>query len=111
MKRYRIVTKDLSVDVVASDIREAWIEFFRMLKEEWENLKSRVGVIALLYDGKEAYPFRTPPTLYNLGLIDEETAVKAIQVVAEVSKKEARRMLKVFTKADGWVVEGIQKHG
>lgn len=109
-KKYRITTKDLDVEVEAESREGAIRNFFKLLKLFWHDWKDKLGQIASVHDGGEEYPFRLVPSLYNMGLIDEETAIaNLLRVFGEQPTPEAvndaRIMLWALAETDRWMTE------
>jgi len=113
VKKYRITTKDLDVEVEAESREGAIRNFFRLLKVFWHEWKDKVGQIASVHDEGEEYPFRLVPSLYNMGLIDEETAVANLLRVFEEQPtpeavSDAKTMLWALAKTDRWMTEDLK---
>ena len=110
--KYRIETKDLDIEVEAESKEEAIRNFFKLLKLFWKDWKRKVGQIAIVYDEGKAYPFRTLPSIYNMGLMDEDLAVANLLRIFDEPPtpktiSEARIMLYILADQDRWMTEGV----
>jgi len=107
-KQFRITTKDLDITVKAKDRREAIKNFFKLLRIFWEDWRDKIGQIAFVHENGKEYGFRIVPSLYNMGLIDEETAIaNLLKVFGEnpspSSIYEARIILLKLSDDDKWM--------
>ena len=108
--KYRVETKDLNIEVEAENKEDAIRNFFKLVKLFWKDWKIKIGQIAILYDEGRAYPFRTLPSIYNMGLIDEETAVASLlkafnEQLTPEAISDARIMLYALADRDKWMTE------
>lgn len=103
MKLFEIETKEDKVLVKAEDKDHAFAQYFMDIKTQKVPLE-KIGNIIILHDGTEDYPFRTVPLLWRIGVIDDETAVANLVALLEVSRNEARRLLKVYGEKDAELI-------
>lgn len=113
--KFKITSRKLEIEVEASNKREAIQNFFALLKVFWEDWKDKIGQIALVHEpGKEPIVFRVVPSLYNLGILDEECAVaNLLKVFAEPPTPEAiaeaRIILYKLADDDLWMIEKARR--
>ena len=109
VRAYRVESKDLNIIVVARDVREAWIKFFKWVYEHWSEAKHKIGQLAVARVNGETYAIRTIPTLLNLNLIDRETAIENIQHVIQGTRREAEQLLDFCLEEDKWIAEEVKE--
>ena len=110
MRKYRITTGSLNLTVEANSREEAIQNFFKMLKVFWHNWRDKIGQIAIVHDRGKEIAFRLVPSLYNMGLLDEETAITNLLRVFEEKPtpeaiREARIILYVLADEDKWMTK------
>ena len=106
--KYRVETKDLNIEVEAENREDAIRNFFKLLKVFWEEWKDKIGQIAIVYDEGKAYPFRILPSLFNMGLINEDLAiVNLLRIFNEQSISDIKIMLYTLANEDKWMTGGI----
>ena len=109
-KTYLIETMKWKVIVMADSLTEAWIKFFKIMYDKWNEVKYKIGHVAILYDDEgKIYACRTLPTIYNLNLVDEKEAVASLSKLLEIDEDEAKIMLKKVSMADMWVADGVRQ--
>ena len=99
---YVVRSGKIEMYVYASSIRDAWRKFFKSLKRSdiW-----RIGFLAKLTTPEgDVYLMRTVPALFMLGLIDRNTAVRAIMKIFISDVEEAEVLLQRYCLKDSWVV-------
>jgi hypothetical protein len=109
LNKYKIECNKLSITVEGESRNEAVRNFFRLLKVFWYKWRDKLGQIAVVYDKGKGYPFRIVPSLYNMGLLDENTAVYNILRVlgkqpTTYNILEAKIILHKTAKQDEWMV-------
>jgi len=108
-----ITSREVSVDVEGDSVQECIRNFFRLVKLFWKEWRSKLGQIGTvqLPDG-QVIPFRIVPSLYNLGLINEQVAVANLLRTIFGSNSpvgsaiiEARAILKQLAEEDKWMTD------
>jgi len=110
MKRYRVTSGKLDIMVEGANRKEAIQNFFKLVKIFWKSWRSKLAQIAILHDNEEEYAFRLVPSLFNLGLIDEQTAIQNLLLVfgeapTPTNLMEARIMLHRLAAEDKWMTQ------
>lgn len=98
-KLYTVEYRNGKIKILAKNRDEAFAKFFKAVKDKKIPLDN-VGQVIILHNKKEKYPFRTAPLLWQMGIIDTETAVKGIMACTGVSQDEAELMLYKFSYND-----------
>ena len=106
---YRITSRNLDVQIEGETKEEAIRNFFKLLKVLWYEWRHKLGQIAIVHENGKEYPFRIVPSLYNLGLLDENTAIYNIlmmigQKPTPMNIQKAKLFLKRVAKEDEWMV-------
>jgi len=103
--KFTVQTGKLVVSVEADNRRDAIRNFFKLLKVLWPEWRSKIAQIALLHDRDETVPFRLIPSLWNMGLIDEDTALLNLMLTVGGNLKDARALLHFAARQDRWMTE------
>jgi hypothetical protein len=103
-----IETKDDKVLIRAKDKDHAFAKFFKDVMDEKVPLE-KLGSIVILSDGKNEYPFRIAPLLWQMKLISGDVAVSNIMAVTGVSQKEAEGMLLQMSFKDSRLIPLIEE--
>ena len=106
MKFYRLHTKDAQVGIRAKSRKEAFAKFFKDVVDGKIQL-SELGNIVILHDGKTEYPFRTVPSLFILGLMNETAAISNIASCISSDRVEASKMLYKAIEKDKWIYKAV----
>lgn len=106
MRPFRLVSKDINIMIVANTRKEAFAKFFKKLKAKEIGIEE-IGNLVMLHDKDEEYPFRTVPSLFLLGLMDEETAIANIAEVVGSNPTQAGKMLYNAAEKDKWIVKAV----
>jgi len=101
-------TKDDVVLIQAESRDVAFAKYFKQIAEEKIPL-DKIGNIVMLEDDGEEYAFRTVPLLWKMMVINEETAIASLQSILNVSRNEARQMLKKYGDADARLIPLIDQ--
>jgi len=110
-------SREVSVDVEGDTPEECIRNFFKLVKYFWRDWRSKLGQIAILHleDGS-IIPFRIVPSLYNLGLLDEQLAVANLMrtlfgpdTPVAIAINEARELLRVLAEEDKWMTDWNRK--
>jgi hypothetical protein len=105
---YFIQTKEHKIPYRAHTRDEAFAKFF--LDVEKGNVAlEELGTIIMLHDGKETYPFRVAPLLFQMKLISASLATSNIMAATGVDQKEADQMLLKASFNDSRILPLIQK--
>ena len=104
MRPFRIKMKDAEIIIVAKNRTQAFGKFFKKIIDKEISLEN-IGMIVELYDKNEDYPFRTVPSLFLLGIIEEEVAIASIQNTVNCNDVEAGQMLYKAAEKDKWIVK------
>jgi len=110
MNLFEIVYKNGSVHILAENKEEAYAKFFKMIVDHEISLDDIGHVIILKEDGKE-YPFRTVPTLYNLGIMDRRTAVVNLSSLLGIPLQMSDKLLFISSEEDKWVADKVKEMG
>lgn len=105
---YFLETKDYKVHYFAHNRNEAFAMFFLDVEKGNVDL-SEIGTIVMLHDGKETYPFRTAPILFQMKLLSASAATSNIMAATGVDQKEADKMLLKMSFNDSKLLPIIQK--
>lgn len=106
--QYFLETKNYKIHYSAESRDEAFAMFF--LDVEKGNVAlEEIGTIVMLHDGKETYPFRTAPTLFQMKLLSANAATSNIMAATGVDQKEADKMLLKMSFNDAKLLPIIQK--
>jgi len=115
MPKYKIKTKDIEDFIEAKDRLDSIKIFFKQVKATWPKYKTALGHIGFSYElnGNEPIPFRIVPSLFNLGLIDEDEAIANLIKLFDDKPlprtiSEYRIMLMVLADHDKWLTEAIK---
>jgi len=108
MKQFLISYRRGIYTVKARNRKEAYAKFFFAVQNGEINFRD-LGHIIVLKDGKNEYPFRTVPSLWLLGIIDQDTAIANIRLAVGCSEHEAFELLLKTAHEDSWILEEIEK--
>ena len=101
--KVRISTKDVKREYDIENHFQAIKSFFSEIKNGKIAL-DELGLIGYCVpDNDENRPFRIPPSLYSLGLIDKETLEATLAQIAPMNWSEIEKII----KADKWMVEEV----
>jgi len=100
------VSKDIDIIIVAKNRKHAFAKFFKKLKDKEIGL-DQIGHLVMLHDEEEEYPFRTMPSLFLLGLVDEETAIANLIECVGVNETQGGEMLYKAAEKDKWIVKAV----
>jgi hypothetical protein len=89
---YFLESKNYKVHYTAHSRDEAFAMFFLDIEKGNIDL-SEIGTIVMLHDGKEEYPFRTAPILFQMKLLSASEATSNIMATTGVDQQEADKML------------------
>ena len=107
LKSYVVESNKLSLTVSAENRREAFIKFFIYVFKNWSKVRDKIGILATLEEDGEQYGIRTIPTLLNLRLIDNRTALDTLRIaLGDVSLNE----LYVWCLQDRWIAKEVLKN-
>jgi len=95
-------TGKIKMYICASSIRDAWRRFFKSLKKS--DIPHVGHIVELTLPDGEKYLMRTVPALFMRGLIDHNTAIRAIMKVTDLDRKCAEILLRKCCLKDSWVV-------
>jgi len=108
MPIYTISLKDRNVTFKAKNRDYAFAKLFKDVADDKIRI-SELGNIVMLHAHKDDYPFRTVPLLWQMKLIDGDTAVANIMEVTGVSKKEAELLLTKYSYEDSRLIPFIEE--
>jgi hypothetical protein len=94
--------------IIAENRDEAFAKFFKDVIEGKISLDD-LGNIIILHDRKEQYGFRTVPLLWQMKLIDKQTAIANIIACTGAETKEAEKMLYKYSFDDSRLIPLIEK--
>ena len=108
---WRITSKNLDVIVFAPTRKEALVKFFASINDQMLEKLGQVVLTSQEGDKEEEdeVPFRTVPTLVNMGLMDEEEGAANIAKTVGISEDEASEMLSKLRIKDQWLADRIKK--
>jgi len=107
-KRFLISYRRGIYPVKARNRKEAYAKFFFAVQNGEINFRD-LGHIIVLKDGKDEYPFRTVPSLWLLGIIDQDTAIANIRLAVGCSEHEAFELLIKTAHQDSWILTEVEK--
>lgn len=105
---YTITSKNVKIRMEAPNRDIAFAKFFKDVADGKVPL-SDVGNIVMLKDGKNEYPFRTVPLLWQMKVIDLETAVANIVDCVGGDEREAKEMLFELGYKDSRLIPIIER--
>ena len=105
---YVIKYKGGKMRIIAENRDEAFAKFFKLVSEDKISIED-LGNIVILHDRKEDYPFRTVPLLWQMKLIDKQTAIANIVACTGAETKEAEKMLYKYSFNDSRLIPLIEK--
>ena len=119
MESYEVYSKDVNYVVRARSRRHAFASLFLRVKRG-EIEKKEVGQLVMVKgpDDDDEVPFRTVPTLLNMELIDDETALYNVAHViysvdpGELTDDQVDELTKIINGAreqDSWIVDVIKE--
>jgi len=119
MEPYEVYSKDINYIVRARSRRHAFASLFLKIKRG-EVEKKEVGQLVMVKGphDEEEVPFRTVPTLMNMGLIDDETALYNVAHVIydedpeDLTDKQVDELTKIIDDAqeqDSWIIDVIKE--
>lgn len=108
MPIYTISLKDRNIVVKAKNRDYAFANLFKDVADDKIRI-SELGNIVMLHGHKDDYPFRTVPLLWQMKLIDGDTAVANIMEVTDVSKEEAEQLLTKYSFDDSRLLPIIEE--
>ena len=108
-----IKSREVSVNVEGDTPQECIRNFFRLVKLFWKEWRSKLGQLGIVYlPNGQSIPFRIVPSLYNLGLINEQVAVAnlvrtifGVDVPISSAIMEAKSLLEQLAEEDRWMTD------
>jgi len=108
LHHYIVEYKGGKIRIIAENRDIAFAKFFKNVADGKIPLED-IGVVVILHDKRETYPFRTAPLLWQMKIINKEIAVANIRVCTGATKKEAENMLYEFSFKDSRLIPLINK--